>query len=549
MKITSTRVPFLFVPKSLQSWVLLTISLLLTGFILITDSALAATFTVNNAADGVDVNPGDGICATVGGFCTLRAAIMEANALAGADTITLPAGVYTLTIAGADEDASTTGDLDIIQDLTINGAGSATTIIDGNNLDRVFDIHNGVVTISGVTIRGGNPGLANGGGGILMYTVLITDNVSLTLANSIVSNNSATFGGGILKLSGSLTISNSTITGNNTSGIGAGIFNNIGTMTLTNVTVSMNIAEGDAGGIENGGSATLNSVTINGNVSSGDGGGIFSGGSATLSLSASKVTNNSAARGGGIFANGTETVTDSTISANLATLQGGGVINFTESIITNSTISGNSTANQGGGIFTGGSLLLTNVTISGNYASIGGGLFSFGSETLTNVTINGNNAADGGGIFNSLETISLRNSIVANNLGGNCTIFSGSITSLGRNLDYGNTCAFAASGDIINTDPLLGPLANNGGPTMTHALLSGSPAINAADPTTFPATDQRGVTRPQGAGPDIGAYELVPSIATAVSVPTMTELGLIIFTVLAGILSVNHLRKNKLTEE
>jgi hypothetical protein len=158
---------------------------------------------------------------------------------------------------------------------------------------------------------------------------------------------------------------------------------------------------------------------------------------------------------------------------------------------------------------------------------------------LTNVTINDNYASDGGGIFNSLQTLSLRNSIVANNHGGNCTIFSGFVTSLGHNLDDGNTCDFTAPGDIININPLLGPLANNGGPTMTHALLIGSPAIDTADPATFPATDQRGVVRPQGKGPDIGAYEY----AEATSVPTMTEWGVIIFTLLAGLGSVYCLRR------
>ena len=483
--------------------------------ILIPHFTLAATFIVNSTTDAVDANPGDGICASVGGICTLRAAIMEANALAGADIITLPAGTYTLTIAGTGEDAAATGDLDIIDDLTINGAGSATTVINGNNLDRIFDIRNGVVTISGVTIRGGNP--ANDGGGILMRTDLAIYNVSLILTNSVVSNNSATNGGGIFELSGSLMISDSIINGNTSTGIGGGIFNNTGTiMTLTNVTVGMNVAEGDAGGIYNGGSATLNSVTINSNVSS--------------------------AEGGGIFNNGTETMTNTTISANSATIMGGGIINFTEGTITNSTISGNSTTNQGGGIFTGGTLLLTNVTISSNDSGIGGGIFSFGTETLINVTINGNNAGDGGGIFNSLQTVSLRNSIITDNLGSNC---SGAVTSLGHNLENGNTCGFTGPGDLSNSNPLLGPLANNGGPTMTHALLPGSPAIDAADPTTFPPTDQRGVSRPQGAAPDIGAYELVPTLATTVSVPTMTEWGMIIFMVLAAVASLHCLRRHR----
>ena len=117
----------------------------------------AATFTVNSTADFVDANPGNGVCETApgNGVCTLRAAIQEANALAGADTIILPAGTYTLGIPGPDEDAAATGDLDITGDLAITGAGAATTIVDGGGLDRVFEIHGATVQISGVTIRNG----------------------------------------------------------------------------------------------------------------------------------------------------------------------------------------------------------------------------------------------------------------------------------------------------------------------------------------------------------------------------------------------------------
>ncbi|HYV66156.1 MAG TPA: CSLREA domain-containing protein, partial [Myxococcales bacterium] len=103
-------------------------------------TARAATFTVNSTADAVDVSPGDGVCATADGSCTLRAAIQEANALAGADTVVLPAGTYLLTLAGAGEDGAATGDLDITGDLIIAGAGAASTVVDGNGLDRVFHV-------------------------------------------------------------------------------------------------------------------------------------------------------------------------------------------------------------------------------------------------------------------------------------------------------------------------------------------------------------------------------------------------------------------------
>ena len=119
--------------------------------------AHAATFAVTSTSDAVDSNTLDGVCNDGLGNCTLRAAIMQANALPGADTITVPAGTYTLSIAGAGEDAGASGDLDIGGDLTINGGGSATTIVDGADLDRVFHIVGGAIVISGLTIQNGAP--------------------------------------------------------------------------------------------------------------------------------------------------------------------------------------------------------------------------------------------------------------------------------------------------------------------------------------------------------------------------------------------------------
>src|SRR5207249_11164567 len=125
-------------------------------------SAAPLTFTVNSTADAVDANIGDNACRTAAGVCTLRAAIQEANRNSGTDTISLPtAGVYRLTIAGRNENLAATGDLDIMDAVNITGAGASSVIIDGNGLDRVFDIDlltNGTVNISGVTIRNGNPG-------------------------------------------------------------------------------------------------------------------------------------------------------------------------------------------------------------------------------------------------------------------------------------------------------------------------------------------------------------------------------------------------------
>ncbi len=156
--------------------------------------APSVTFTVNTTADLQDTNPGNGICADGGGNCSLRAAVQEANALPGADTITLPAGTYGLTLVGGGEDASSTGDLDISSTLTIQGAGSATTAVDANDIDRVFHIlSTGVVTITQVTIQMvRRPTLARmsnarSGGGI-------RNDGRLTLTHSTVTANRAANG-------------------------------------------------------------------------------------------------------------------------------------------------------------------------------------------------------------------------------------------------------------------------------------------------------------------------------------------------------------------
>ena len=216
---------------------------------------------------------------------------------------------------------------------------------------------------------------------------------------------------------------------------------------------------------------------------------------------------------------------------------GGGIFNAGGTLtltltLTNSTLSGNTASGgggsggRGGGITNFGTLTLTNSTLSGNTASggfgsssFGGGIGNFGTLTLTNSTLSGNTASGGGGSGGSgggitnFGTLTLTNSIIAGNSGGDC---DGSTTSLGYNLIGNNTgCSFtAAAGDLVGNganpiDPLLGPLQDNGGSTLTHALLDGSPAIDQIPAALcVVSTDQRGVLRPQGSACDIGAYEL-----------------------------------------
>lgn len=238
---------------------------------------------------------------------------------------------------------------------------------------------------------------------------------------------------------------------------------------------------------------------------------------------------------GGVQNNGTLTINDSAIIGNSAGSDikgnswGGGIYNSSTLMINNSVISGNA-ANEGtvcekecsgfaagGGIYNAGNLTINNTTFSGNSAnshsqpSGGGAIASTGSVSINNSTISGNSADSAGGISGAAT---IQNSIVANNSGGNC---GGTLTSNGYNLSSDGNCNFNGAGDMNNTDPMLGPLQNNGGPTLTMALIPGSLAIDAGNPSGCTdgqghllKTDQRGQPRPDKedtGGCDIGAYE------------------------------------------
>jgi hypothetical protein len=168
-------------------------------------------------------------------------------------------------------------------------------------------------------------------------------------------------------------------------------------------------------------------------------------------------------------------------------------------------------SSSGGGIY--GVILLTNCTVAFNsvFPGAGGGGGPGGSAMPPDYSglpgsPGGSGSAGGGGLSGGSLTGTL---LATNEPGGNG---SGSLIDAGHNLSSDATCAFTHVGSLNNTDPLLGPLANNGGATLTMALLAGSPAIDAGDTTTAPTTDQRGVTRPFGAASDIGAYDYAPML-------------------------------------
>jgi hypothetical protein len=251
----------------------------------------------------------------------------------------------------------------------------------------------------------------------------------------------------------------------------------------------------------------------------------------TLTLSNSIVSGNSAVfGGGGIYNNARLTINNSTLSGNTASVysyvaKGGGILNDGTLTINNSTLSGNAANSfypaEGGGIYNSVSLTINNSSLSGNTASStrpaqGGGIYNVGTLTISNTTIAGNAATQGGNIYNHGSSLTFQNSIVANTAsGGNCSGVA--VTSNGYNLSSDGTCNFNNTGDLNNTNPILGPLQDNGGPTKTQALLFGSPAIDAGNPGgctdgqgRLLRTDQRGEPRPDHedtSGCDMGAYE------------------------------------------
>jgi CSLREA domain-containing protein len=346
-------------------------------------SAGAAVYTVTRTDDTAD-----GTCNT---DCSLREAILAANANHGPDVILLPAGTYTLSLAGAGEDQGATGDLDLRDDVTILGASADTTVLDGAQLDRVLDIPAGVhAEIRGVTIRNGR--VAGPGGGI-------RNAGTLDLSASLVSGNAATQGG--------------------------------------------------------------------------YGGGIWSGGSGALTLAQSTVSGNTAdGGGGGLALSSASEVFESTLSGNRATLYGGGLYAYarTHVLFAGSTITGNTSVKTGGGIF---------------------------AEIAP---------------FIGVTQPELRDSILAGNTGSPARDCTGTVQSDGYNLvgDASECVDFQAGHhDLAGVNGLildakLGPLASNGGPTPTHALLAGSPALGQS--SSCNAADQRGQARP-ATGCDVGAFQ------------------------------------------
>jgi parallel beta-helix repeat protein len=478
------------------------------------DRTTPSTFTVTSKLDVVD--PADG-------KLSLREAITAANGHAGADVIVVPAGVYKIALAGAGESGNATGDFDITDAVTIAGAGAGATIVDAQQKDRVFEVSgSGPVVIAGLTIRNGlvTGGPGDGGGIRAVFADLVVRDCA------VVGNRASGFGGGIsndsLTGTGNVKVVRTTVARNVSGMDGGGIFLHNSVLTVTNSTIRLNVA-GGGGGID-ATTATLTNSTVSGNTAGGSGGGLSA---EIATLTNSTISGNSSqGSGGGIrikFSN-TATLTNCTISGNFAAGDGGGIWGSNTTTLTNCTMSGNASSQRGGGINVT-TANLTNCTVSGNSAVIeGGGVYST-SANMLNCTVVENVAGTGGGLFHVTGGMfSVRNTIVALNLvpfGNNGPdAFGAGFTSQGHNLIGDGTGTFnqGANGDIVGTsanpiDPKLGPLQNNGGPTKTMALLTGSLAIDAGDNSILPATDQRGFARKKDGNfdgiaiVDIGAFE------------------------------------------
>ncbi len=452
---------------------------------------------VNSNTDSIDITPGDGLCVDSEGMCTLRAAIMEANSSHREVEIQLPGGIYTLGIPGANEDGAVSGDLDIFQSMNIRATGSGRPIIQAgtdptDGIDRVFHIQGSNaeepirVRLQDITIQFGQAPTGtqfpeNSGGGILIEGYTKT-----SIKNTTISQNSALDpqgqGGGILACGadcsedqeGELILENSRITQNTAGGTGGGLV-------LKN--------------LEN---FEIRNSSILDNKSQNDGGGI----------AISEIDDNSAILG-------------STIAYNQSQFGGGVIIQGSEILLANSTVSNNLAENDAAGIYAQEATL-----------------------TILNATI-ANNKSNGtaGGIYVKNADVEIGSSILAGNSADeapDCFEENG-LDSLGYNLVQDtNSCSsvFDEGGDLRGADPLLAPLADNGGDTLTHALDISSPGahlipIGTNQCGTDVQSDQRGRPRPGDLDPsdfcEMGAWEAqsddynLPPTETNTATTTATE--------------------------
>jgi CSLREA domain-containing protein len=350
--------------------------------------AVAATFTVDSTVDAVDATPGDGVCATSTGSCTLRAAVVEANALAGPDVVSLPAGTFRLTPTGNGEDLGLTGDLDVLQTLWIAGAGNDSTIIDGFGADRIIDVLGpNDLAVSDLTLKRGSAG--GGEGGAIRHA----GPGALTVTNVRFERNLANVGAAIQHADGPLAITGCDFNANVAGYPGAAV-NKTGT-----------------------GALTIGTSRFSANSSDGSGGAIFFDGEEAVAISDSEFVSNSGANGGSVAVNASQGFAmtrckfeDSQSGGN------GGAVSYTgpgEAVFSEITVTGALAGGSGGAIYVDSDnhLAITGSTFTDNAARYGGGAVSYycdaetGGFTLRDVTLDGNGAFGGqGGAFTANGT-------------------------------------------------------------------------------------------------------------------------------------------------
>ncbi|MEW6265906.1 MAG: choice-of-anchor Q domain-containing protein [Thermodesulfobacteriota bacterium] len=355
-----------------------------------------------------------------------------------------------------------------------NAAAGDTIVFDSSLSGQTITLIAGVLVIDkNLTINGlGADQLTVSGGGT-QGVFQIAGNAAVNCTDLSVTNGNANLGGGFYLVSGSLALSRFRLVAN-AANFGGGIYNP-------------------------GGSVTLREGLVADNTTTNTGGGVYNSLNATLSVTDCTFSRNSADYGGGVHNDwgASATVENSTFNSNTAATQGGGLYNGAGSPV----------------------LTLSNSTISGNSSNFGGGLYNAagGNVNLAHCTVSGNTTTTRGGGLRAAGAITARGSLLAGNAGPDGPDCAGTLTSAGYNLigDLTSCVVTLTAGDLVDPDPRLGPLADNGGPTQTHALLTGSPAVDAADPVQPGLADQRGTTRPRdGDGDgvaisDIGSFERI----------------------------------------
>ena len=396
---------------------------------------------------------------------------------------------------------------------TIDGGGKIT--LSGGFGNRLFVVNNGVtLTLQNITLIDGYNPNSDGGAGVLNNGHLILDHVTMQTGTD------SAFNGGAISTAGALDISNSTFRNNKATNGGAIYANGAGAVISINAsrfeknaaTGIMQNTNGFGGAIyaKNGAQVNIEASTFYTNTGN-DGGAIYNGGpTGTLNLQTSTLYENSArSKGGALLNAATASLTDVTIRDNINSgiVSGGGIFNYANLTLSRVTLSNNKAYNGAGMVNFLGTANLTDVTLSGNTATAYGGIDNYQATlNLTNVTFQNNSH----GILNQNSAtthLNLKNVIISNSKGGaNCDFGKAPDTS-DHNLSSDATCNFGAGRDSVKIK--LGPLETNGGRTLTHRLLPGSPAIDGGASVNVPK-DQREVDRPQGVTFDVGAVEFVP---------------------------------------